>query len=262
MTTHSARLTVVILLATIGLWTAPRASAADKEKDMRVYEMRTYYAEPGKLDALNARFRDHTCKLFEKHGMTNIGYWTPLEKADNKLIYILAYPSREARAAAWKAFLADPEWQKARKESEADGILVTRVAETFLTATDYSPEVKPSRDGDSIFELRVYTATEGNLAHLNARFRDHTCKLFEKHGMTNVGYWVPMKDQKGADETLVYILAHRSEDAAKAAWDDFRKDPDWIAARKASEEKAGGSLTTKDGVKSTFMKATDYSPIK
>ena len=80
--------------------------------------------------------------------------------------------------------------------------------------------------------------------------------------MTNVGYWVPMKDQKGADNTLIYILAHKSEDAAKASFDAFRKDPDWVAARKASEEKAGGSLTAKDGVKSVFLKATDYSPIR
>ena len=88
----------------------------------------------------------------------------------------------------------------------------------------------------------------------------NTCKLFEKHGMTNFGYWVPLPDQKGADNTLVYVLAHKSVDAAKASFDAFRKDPDWLAARKASEEQAGGSLTVKDGVKSTFVRLTDYSP--
>jgi hypothetical protein len=80
--------------------------------------------------------------------------------------------------------------------------------------------------------------------------------------MTNVGYWTPAKEQKGADNTLIYILAHKSVNAAKKSFDEFRKDPDWIAAREASEKKAGGSLTVKDGVKSTFMKATDYSPIR
>src|SRR2546422_368007 len=99
-----------------------------------------------------------------------------------------------------------------------------------------------------VYEMRTYYAEPGKLDALNARFRDHTCKLFEKHGMTNVGYWVPMKGQKGADDTLIYILAHKSADAAKASFDAFRKDPDWIAARKASEDKAGGSLTEKDGV--------------
>src|SRR5229473_1948552 len=84
---------------------APAIPAADKES--RLFELRVYYAAPDKLDALNARFRDHTCKLFEKHGMTNIGYWTPVDNPENKLFYMLAYPSQEARAAAWKGFLAD-----------------------------------------------------------------------------------------------------------------------------------------------------------
>jgi hypothetical protein len=231
-------------------------------KDARVYEMRTYYAADGKLDTLHARFRDHTCKLFKKHGITNVGYWVPIDNPDRKLIYILAYPSREAREKSWKGFVADPDWQRAFKDSEKDGKLVDKVESAFLTATDFSPEIKPSEKGDRVFELRIYTASKGNLDALEARFRDHTCKLFEKHGMTNVGYWTPMKDQKGADDTLIYILAHRSAEAAKASFDEFRKDPDWMAARKASEEKAGGPLTIKDGVKSTFLKATDYSPMR
>jgi hypothetical protein len=254
---------IAFMLLGIGLFAPAALWAEDKAgKDMRVYEMLTYFAVPGKLDALNARFRDHTCKLFEKHGMTNVGYWVPLDNPENKLVYILAYPSREAREKAWKAFQDDPEWQKARKDSEADGNLVARHESIFLSATDYAPEIKPARTGDRVFELRVYTASKDNLDRLNARFRDHTCKLFEKHAMTNVGYWTPMKDQKGADDTLVYILAHKSAEAGKASWEAFRKDPDWLAARKASEDKAGGPLTVKDGVKSTYLKATDYSPIR
>lgn len=253
---------VVIVLTAYALYSPPPLGAADKGSDARTYEMRVYYAEPGKLDALNARFRDHTCKLFEKHGITNVGYWMPLDNPENKLVYILAYPSRAARETSWKEFQADPEWQKAKKDSEVDGKLVAKVDQSFLAATDYSPKIKPSKEDERVFELRVYTASPGNLDRLNARFRDHTYKLFQKHGMTNVGYWTPMKDQKGADDTLLYILAHKSVDAAKASSDAFRKDADWLAAKKASEEKAGGSLTAKDGVRSTFMKATDYSPIK
>jgi len=260
MKTMLSRGTITTLMFTFSFATPSLLPAADK--DTRVYEMRTYYAAPGKLDALQARFRNHTCKLFEKHGMTNVGYWVPVENPDNKLIYLLAYPNREARDKAWKAFSDDPDWQKARKDSEADGKLVAKVEAVFLTATDYSPEVKPSKAGERVFELRTYTASKGNLDNLNARFRNHTLKLFEKHGMTNVGYWTLAKDQKGADDMLIYILAHKSTDAAKASFDAFRKDPDWLAARKASEEKAGGSLTAQDGVKSVFLKATDYSPIK
>jgi hypothetical protein len=236
--------------------------AAADDKETRVYEMRTYHAAPGKLDDLHKRFRDHTCKLFEKHGIANVGYWVPVDNKDNKLIFVLSYPSREAREKAWKAFLADPDWQKAYRDSEAAGKLVQKVENVFLTRTDYSPQPKKEKTGDRVFELRTYTASDGNLAALNSRFRDHTLKLFEKHGMTNVVYWDLMRDQKEADVKLIYLLAHKSLDAAKASFDAFRKDPDWVKARTESETRAGGSLTAKEGVKSEFLKATDYSPIQ
>jgi hypothetical protein len=257
-----------LLLVAGGVVTVPEAVAAEKET--RLFELRIYYAAPGKLDALHARFRDHTLKLFEKHGMTNIGYWVPIDNADNKLIYVLAFPDRDARDKAFKSFGADPDWQKAYKESEKDGKLVTKLENVFLSATDYSPAVKAAKDGERVFELRTYTASKGNLENLNARFRDHTLKLFEKHGMTNVAYWVLVKEQKGAqsplkehaDATLIYLLAHKNREVAKKSFDAFRSDPAWQSALKASEEKAGGPLTVKDGVKSLFMKATDYSPVK
>jgi hypothetical protein len=241
---------------------------ADDKKpaaDTRLYEMRVYYAAPGKLDALNARFRNHTTKLFEKHGMTNVGYFVPVgDNTDGKLVYFLAYPNKEARDASWKAFGADPDWKKAAAESEKDGRLVAKVETKYLTATDYSPTLKigPGKTG-RVFELRTYTATKGNLAALDARFRDHTIKLFEKHGMTNVVYWHAAPGDKAADTTLVYLLAHDSPDAAKKSFDAFRQDPDWVKARADSEAKAGGSLTeAKGGVVSEFLKPTDYSPLK
>jgi len=254
MTTKRVLITAVVL----GIAAASGAAAQEK----RVFELRTYFSPPGRLDDLQARFRDHTVKLFEKHGMTNIGYWVPIENPDNKLVYVLAYRSREAREASWKAFFADPDWQDVRKKTEANGPIVAKVESVLLGPTDYSPEVKPAAAGERVFELRTYTASAGNLENLNARFRNHTLKLFEKHGITNVGYWNPLEGQPGAGETLIYILAHRSVEAAKASFDAFRQDPDWLAARKASEEKAGGSLTVKDGVKSVFMKATDFSPMR
>jgi len=242
---------------------AAMTSVVAAQKDTRCYELRVYYAAPGKLEELNTRFRDHTCKLFEKHGIVNLGYWTPIDNPENKLIYILAYPSREARETSWKKFMADPDWQSAYKASEVNGKLVTKVESTFLAATDYSPEIKPMAKGEPrVFELRTYNATPGKLDDLNSRFRDHTVKLFEQHGMTNFGYWTPMDKAQGADNTLIYILAHKSKEAAAASFKAFAQDPAWVAARKASEDKAGGSLTVKDGVKSVFMVATDYSPAK
>jgi len=187
----------------------------------------------------------------------------PTDNPDNKLVYLLAFPSREAAKQSWKEFGADPDWQKAAKESEASGRLVSKLESVFLSATDYSAEIKPSKAGEArLFELRTYTATPGKLEDLNARFRDHTCKLFEKHGMVNFGYWTPMDKDKGAENTLIYIVAHKSKQAADASWNAFRADPIWVAAKKASEDKAGGSLTVPDGVKSVFMTPTDYSQTK
>lgn len=237
--------------------------AAPKPADPRLFEMRTYYANPGKLDALNARFRDHTLKLFEKHGITNVGYWVPLENSENKLVYIIAFPDRESRDKSFKAFGADPDWKAAASASEKDGRLVAKIESLFLTSTDFSPAIKPVAAGEPrVFELRVYTAEQSRLPNLLARFRDHTLNLFEKHGMTNICYWTPADAKQGADNTLVYILAHKSKEACAESFKNFRADPDWLAARKASEEKAGGPLTVKDGVKSTLMAPTDYSPMK
>jgi hypothetical protein len=107
----------------------------------RVFELRTYTAPDGKLPELHARFRDHTLRLFEKHGMTNIGYWKPLDTplADNTLIYLLGHSSREAAKASWTAFINDPDWKKVATESQVNGKIVAKVDSVFLTAADYSP---------------------------------------------------------------------------------------------------------------------------
>jgi hypothetical protein len=110
--------------------------------DSRVFELRTYHTPPGKLDALNARFRDHTNALFKKHGMTVVGYWVPTDAdkgSADTLVYMLAFPSRAAADASWAAFRADPEWVRARTESEKGGPLTSKVESVFMSATDYSP---------------------------------------------------------------------------------------------------------------------------
>jgi NIPSNAP len=119
---------------------AAPAKPADATAEIRLFEIRTYTTEPGKLDALNARFRDHTTKLFEKHGMTNIGYWTPADgpRSKDTLIYVLAHENRAAADKSWQAFRDDPDWIKARGESEAAGPIVRKVESVFLTPTDYS----------------------------------------------------------------------------------------------------------------------------
>jgi hypothetical protein len=132
----------VIGLVLLGLsGYAAHEARGGKKVETRVFEMRTYYAHPGKMTALHSRFRDHTNKLFVKHGMTLIGYWSPIDpgEAEKKMVYILAYPSQEAAKKSWDAFRKDPVWIAARKESERDGELVAKVESVFLNPTDYSP---------------------------------------------------------------------------------------------------------------------------
>ena len=150
MSVRAFALSILVALVAVILAAAPTraadpqlSAAAPTTKPAapgRVFEMRKYYTLPGRLDALNARFRNHTAKLFEKHGMENVGYWMPAEgpEAGRVLVYILAHPSLEAKVAAWKAFGSDPEWKKARDASEADGKIVERIESTILQATDYS----------------------------------------------------------------------------------------------------------------------------
>lgn len=235
------------------------ATAAQQEN--RFFEMRIYHAAEGKMEDLQARFRNHTLKLFERHGIENIGYWVPMTNSGNKLYFVLAYPNREAREASWKRFMADADWQKAFQESERNGKLVNKAESIFLAPTDFSPRVKPEVSATPrVFELRTYTASPGKLDNLLARFRDHTVKLFARHGITQLGYWVPTEKKDGAGETLTYMMAHKSRDAADASFKAFRADPDWVKARADSE--VNGPLTVPNGVVSVFLVPTDFSPMK
>jgi hypothetical protein len=109
-----------------------------EDADATVYELRTYTTHPGRLPALNKRFKEHTTKLFEKHGMTNVMYWTPVDKEDT-LIYVLKHKSAEAAKKSWEGFRGDPVWKKAAMESEKDGKIVMKVESVYMRTTDYSP---------------------------------------------------------------------------------------------------------------------------
>ncbi len=128
--------TAFVIVAAGSYW-----AGAHAQKKTRYFELRTYVASPGKMDALHTRFREHTQKLFKKHGMENIGYWTPTagDNADHTLVYLLGYPNAESREASWKGFTGDDAWKKAKADSEKDGKLTAKVASVFLTPTDYSP---------------------------------------------------------------------------------------------------------------------------
>ncbi len=224
-----------------------------------VYELRTYTCEPGKLDCLNERFQNHTMRLFEKHGIQNVAYWVPTREplSGNTLIYLLKHSSREAAEKSWEGFRNDPEWQAVAAEwKEKYGKVLAQAPEsTFMTPTDYSPDV-PAPHRDRLYELRIYTTHPDRLKNLHARFRDHTDKLFARHGLRSVGYWQPLEGP-GADNVLIYVLETPGEAQAQAAWKAFSQDAEWQAARQASE--ADGPILS-ERPESVYMRPTDYSP--
>ena len=117
------------------------AAAVEAQNANRVFELRTYTAPEGKLPNLQARFRDHTMRIFEKHGIKNVGYWVPQDapNRDNTLIYIISHESREAAKKSWSAFGQDPEWQKVARESQMDGKIVAGITSVYMDPADYSP---------------------------------------------------------------------------------------------------------------------------
>ena len=251
-----------LVLGALCFWQTD-ARAADEP----VYELRIYTTNEGKLPDLLKRFREHTCKLFEKHGMTNIGYWVPVEKedgAENTLIYIISHKSRDAAKESWKAFGSDPEWQAAAKASEVNGkILAKKPDSIFMTRTAFSPEIKPGAGtAPRVFELRTYTTPPGKLPALHARFTNPEMSIFTKHGMTHIGYWQPTDEEHGHSNKMIYMLAHPSKEAGLKAFEAFRADPEWIKVKAESEKDGSLTLPKPDGVKSVYMTATDFSPIK
>ncbi len=127
----------------------------------------------------------------------------------------------------------------------------------FAAGSWNAANVAHAQGAGKVYELRTYTAPDGTLPKLQARFRDHTMRIFNKHGMTSVGYWVP-QDSPSKDNTLIYIISHDSREAAKKNWADFQADPEWKQV--SAESQVGGPIVSK--VVSVFMDATDYSPIK
>ena len=159
--------------------------------------------------------------------------------------------------------MADPQWQQAYQASIVDGKLVAKVDSVYMQPTDYSPElkIKPTDEKanpEAEYELRIYKTNPGKLDGLNARFRNHTLRLFERHGIQNVAYWTPT-DEPDSASTLIYIIRHQSHPAAAASWKAFGADAEW---KKVAEESQRDGKFLAESPKSVYMKATDYSPLK
>ncbi|MBI1341042.1 NIPSNAP family protein [bacterium] len=240
---------------------APAQPVAAQEP-LGLYELRIYTAAEGKMDALHSRFRDHTTRLFEKHGMTNIAYFSPIDPADGRLIYILGYKDRAARDASWRAFATDPAWTAVYQASQANGSLTSKIENVFMTPAEYFPSPRlENGSAPRVFELRTYTATPGKLENVHNRFKNHTIDLFTKHGLTSIAYFRPDQMNPAFGNKMTYILSFPSAEARGPAFRAFATDPEWVKVA-ADSEKDGPILAQPNAIASTMMKATDYSPLK
>lgn len=269
---HALKLFCAVTTA-LALGAAPLLAEELDGRDPSTYELRVMTAKPGKLPALHEWFQAHQGDILAKHGAESVAYLVPAEgKPEEKLIAILRFPNLAGEMKFQKAAGSDPRWRQVNEPDAGPDALLTKVEVIGLRRLDFSPKfqalVEPEPESSKqaeprVFELRTYACpSDAMLARLHDRFREHTCKLFEKHGMENLVYW-RVTDTDDAEKTLIYLLGHKSIDAAQKSFAAFRADPEWLAAKRASEEQAGGSLTNaQNGVLSRFLKPTEYSPLK
>lgn len=270
------RLSVILAIAIV----LPGFVMAQETKPGKVYELRIYTCNEGKLPDLHARFRDHSIRILAKHGMESLYYWTISEKASsdteadakNMLVYVLAHKSREAADASWAAFRADPEWVDVKAKSEANGPLLSKTpVSIFMTATDFSPPDGPVNGKSDaparLFELRKYNDGPARVPSTAGRFRDWEADLFAKSNMPGVGYWTA--DDNSA---FIYLLAHKDRETARANWRIFSAG---FGARRSGVAAAAPATnpTTRGagrgrgaggggGSEVRFLVPTDYSPRK
>lgn len=258
---------VVAAMFALPLSAPVQLQAQEDGSEGKLYELRIYTTNPGKLPDLHARFRDHTMGLFEKHGMENIIYWTVSEGAnvdgedkDNLLVYIIAHKNDEARLASWQAFRDDPEWQKVAAASEVNGkILAKPPRSVLMKETDFSPpdeSVNSDTDTPRLWELRQYKDGAERVPHTVDRFAIGEKDLFTKHGMETVKFWTAADNSE-----FIYLLAHKDKESADASWKGFFADfrPFMEKYRAEHPNLPGGRG---NGFEIRFLVPTDYSPRK
>ena len=205
---------------------------------------------PGKLPALHTHL-EVAARLFKKHGLGVLGFWTEEIGVGAQVNYMWIYADLEERQKKLAAFGEDPAWQQqVAEETQRERVIVARTHNTMLQLTPYSPTPRLST---KVQEWRIYEAMPGRLPDLHNRFANHTLRLFEKHGMANIGYWTEVF---GTSNRLVYMLGYPNLGDREKSWAAFQADPDWQRARAESEQNR--TLVVK--TYSRILRPTAYSP--
>jgi hypothetical protein len=216
-----------------------------------IYEWRSYEATPGKLPALHTHL-EVAGGLFKKHQLGVLGFWTEEIGTGGQVSYMWIYDDLAEREKKLGAFGSDAAWKRqvAEETEKEGGPVVARVHNTMLQLTPYSPTPRLTT---RLQEWRIYEAMPGKLPNLHNRFANHTLRLFEKHGIANIGYWTEVF---GTSNRLVYMLGYPSLGDREKSWVTFQADPDWQRARAESEK--SGPLVAK--TYATILRPTAYSP--
>ncbi len=244
------------------------AQGNSTKKEGRLYELRFYTTNAGKLPDLHARFRDHTMKLFEKHGMENIVYWTVSEGSpksdddkDNLLIYIIAHKDEAAKDASWAAFRADPEWKAVAAKSEENGKILSKPPRAiFMREAEFSamdePVNKNAGAPSRLWELRQYNDGPERVPFTVDRFGSGEKEIFTKHGMQTVKFWTATDNS-----AFIYLLAHKDKAASDESWKGFKSEfPEFMKKYRDSHPNLPAGRGNGNEVR--FLIPTDYSPRK
>ncbi len=243
------------------------ATVAQKPNS-KLYELRFYVTNPGKLPDLHARFRDHTMGLFEKHGIENIIYWTVSEgdkgdgdDAANMLVYIVAHKDEAAKDASWKAFREDAQWKEVAKKSEENGkILAKPPRAIFMKDVSFSANDEQANASSNVparlWELRQYNDGPERVPSTVDRFGSGEKEIFTKHGMQTVKFWTATDNS-----AFIYLLAHKDKPAAEASWKGFMGDfKEFMQKYRESHPNLPGGRG--NGHEVRYLIPTDYSPLK
>jgi len=259
-----APLDVVLGVRTGEEWKAPppKSPVEPRLKNGPVYELRTYIAARDRFEHLVKRFREHTDRLFRKHNMEPVGYWVPTEGpsiSKRTFVYVLKHQSRYDAWKNWVAFTNNREWQRVLDQPVFKGLLIGKPESVFLKLTDFSDKVRNKIEKPGgVFELRTYTAAKGKLTALNSRFRNHTARIFTRHGMKNVAYWTPF-DSPDSSSQLTYLLHHSNRAQADMSWKSFADDTEW--KKVAKESQRNGKLLAGPPQR-LFLRSLEFSPLQ
>ncbi len=234
----------------------------ERLQDGPIYELRIYKANEHRFQHLITRFREYTDRIFARHNLNAMGYWVPTDgtpRQKRRIVYVLKHASRYEAYANWIHFTNDREWQKVLDMPQFRGLLEEKPTSIFMTENDYSAKVANAIEKPGgVYELRTYTCNEGKLAALNARFREHSTKLFNEHGIRNVSYWTPFDQPEGQD-TLIYLIHHESREKADANWRSFLSDPAW--KKVAKESQVDSNFLAKPPAR-IYLRPLEFSPLK